>query len=97
MTYKTETKEIEITSPIDKLVIGEEFLYNGRYKNGYEEGISKIKRFYYEQFYLNDIPQLPKKDGNENSVWMELENGKEFLLGFLDYKNKFTVTDRFNS
>ena len=93
-----EIREIEIPSPIDSLRVGDDFSYKGQYKNGYEEGISKIKRFYKEVPFWGGIEEKVKKNyGGGHPVWMELENSKIVLLGFLQYKDKFELSDRFNS
>jgi hypothetical protein len=50
-----ELRKIEIPSPIDTLKIGDDFSYKGQYKDGYEEGISKIKRFYKEVAFWDGV------------------------------------------
>lgn len=93
-----EIREIEIPSPIDNLKVGDDFSYKGQYKDGYEEGISKIKRFYKEVPFWDGVEKKVKKNyGGGHPVWMELENRKIVLLGFLQYKDKFELSDRFNS
>ena len=93
-----EIKEIEITSPIENLNVGDEFSYKGQYKSGYEEGISKIKRFYKEVPFWDGVERkVRKNEGGEHPVWMELENLKIVLLGYLEYKDKFRLSDRYNS
>lgn len=51
-----EIREIEIPSPIESLKVGDDFSYKGQYKDGYEEGISKIKRL--EERYLKQMSEL---------------------------------------
>ena len=93
-----ELKKIEIPSPIDTLKVGDDFTYKGQYKDGYEEGISKIKRFYKEVAFWDGVERKVNKNyGGGNPVSMELENGKLVLLGFLQYKDKFELSDYFNS
>lgn len=83
--------KVPIDSPLSYLNIGDFYEYAGQYKNGYEKGTSKIKRFYYKAFTFNGI--IMEKDENSipNPVYMELENGKIELIGFLDYNNNFYV------
>jgi hypothetical protein len=84
---KLDYKHTEIPSPIEQLKIGKEYDYSGQYVNGYEEGTSNIKWFYKEEWIWNDIVE----DDNKLLVWMELENGKLFILGHLNKKNEFTI------
>jgi hypothetical protein len=91
-----EIREIEIPSPIENLKVGDDFFYNGQYKDGYEEGISKIKRFYKEVPFWDGVERkVRKNEGGVHSVWMELENLKIVLLGYLEYKDKFRLSDSF--
>lgn len=90
--FETELKQISIDSPIPELKIGDIFNYKGRYKDGYDEGFSKIKGFYIEEFYING----EKSNSNRNSCFMELENGKLILLGFM-VDGSFEVRDNYNS
>ena len=93
-----KVREIEIPSPIDSLRVGDDFSYKGQYKDSCEECISKIKRFYKEVPFWDGIEKKVKKSyGGGYPVWMELENNKIVLLGFLQYKDKFELSDRFNS
>ena len=95
---KLEIKEIEIPSPIEGLNIGEDFFYKGISITGYEEGVSKIKRIYKEvPFWNGKERKVMKNEGGPNGVWMELENNKLILLGFLEYKDKFRLADSFNN
>ncbi|XAI97327.1 hypothetical protein [Leptolyngbya phage Lbo-JY46] len=92
-----EIREIDIPSPIPDLFVGKEFNYRGTYKDGYEEGFSKIKRFYKEVPFWDNVESHPTKNGsNDLSAWAELENGKLILLGFFGFKNKFRISDIFN-
>ena len=91
-----EIKEIEIPSPIETLKVGDDFFYNGEYISGYQEGISKIKRFYKEVPFWDEMERkVRKSEGGGNPVWMELENRKIVLLGYLEYKDKFRLSDLF--
>jgi len=91
---KLEIKKIEITSPIEGLNIGEDFFYKGMYITGYEEGVSKIKRIYKEVPFWNGKERKVKKNGvGGHPIWMELENSKLVLLGFLEYKDKFSLNE----
>ncbi len=90
---KLDIRQIEITSPIESLKIGDDYFYSGEYKDGYEEGISKIKSFYQDVLFYNGVEK--NTDGG-NSVWMDLENNKMVLLGFLKY-NKFTPLNKFKN
>lgn len=91
-----EIREIEIPSPIENLKVGDDFFYNGQYKDGYEEGISKIKRFYKEVPFWDGVERkVRKNEGGGHPVWMELENLKIVLLGYLEYKDKFRLSDLF--
>lgn len=92
---KYEIKEIEMISPIKYLNIGDIFFYSGNYFKGYEEGWSKIKGFYYQRCYLFDIPLYRDKNSSDNSVMMVLENGKKILLGYLNHKDEFKLSDTF--
>ncbi len=56
-----EIREIEIVSPIEELKVGDDFLYSGQYKDGYEEGVSKIKRFYKEVPFWDGIEKKVEK------------------------------------
>jgi len=70
-------KEVDVESPTDKLQLGRLFYYSGQYINGFEQGVSPIKRFYYK--YLDFFG-----DKSENSdVFVELENGKRDWIGTL--------------
>ena len=92
-----EIREIEITSPIFDLKIGDEFNYRGTYKDGYEEGSSKIIRFYKEVPFWDNIESKPTKNGsNDLPAWAELENGKLILLGYFGFKQKFRISETFN-
>ena len=93
-----ELREIDIPSPVKGLNIGEDFSYKGNYKGNYEEGISKIKRFYKEvPFWNGKESKVKKNEGGSHPIWMELENSKLVLLGFLEYKDKFRLNDSFNN
>ena len=93
-----EIKEIEITSPIENLKVGDDFLDKGQYITGYEESISKIKRFYKEVPFWDGVERkVRKNEGGGHPVWMELDNHKIVLLGYLEYKDKFRLSDSFNS
>jgi len=81
-----EIREIEIPSPIENLKVGDDFFYKGQYKNGYEEGISKIKRFYKEVPFWDGVERKVRKNEGGHPVWMELENRKIVLLGYIEYK-----------
>lgn len=95
-SVKLEIKEIEIDSPIKGYNIGNEYSYSGQYKNGHEKGISKIKRIYKEVLYWNgEESELKKDHSNNNSVWLELENGKLILMGFIHHPNVFTIAESF--
>lgn len=97
MLERLEIKEIEIDSPIDELKIGDDFKWSGVYHQvGFQEGISKIVRFYKEVPFWDGVEKKVKKNiGGGNPVWMELENKKLILLGFLQYKNRFEAADSF--
>ena len=88
---KLEIREIEITSPIQSLKIGDDYLFEGEYINGYEKGVSKIKRFYKETIFYDGV----EKD-RMCSIWMELQNGKMNLLGFFQH-NKFSPSNKFKN
>ena len=90
-----ELREIDIPSPVKGLNIGEDFSYKGNYKGNYEEGISKIKRFYKDVPFWDGKEQKLDKDDNYG-VWMQLENDKLILLGFIGYKNKFYKSKNFD-
>lgn len=91
MTKYSNIEEIEIDSPVSSLKTGNDFSYKGTYINGYEEGTSKIKRFYKEIFSLDKVKEDQKDDCN---YLMELENGKIFLLGFCN-DGEFLLSNRF--
>lgn len=91
MENKIEILEIDIPSPIEGLNIGEDFFYEGQYVNGYEEGVSKITRIY-KEVVLWDGKEF---EGGTDGVWMQLENNKLVLLGFLEYKVNFCLSDNF--
>jgi hypothetical protein len=79
-----EIRKIEITSPIQELKIGEYFLK------------TKIKRFYKEVPFWNGIERKMKKNEGGHPVWMELDNLKIILLGYLKYNDIFLLSDSFN-
>lgn len=95
--YYPEVKEINTESPINYLKIGKDFLYSGNYINGHEEGVSKIKRFYCERFFHNNKPKKLDKNSSPDPMFMELENSKIILLGFIDYQDNFTTSNSFDS
>jgi hypothetical protein len=88
-----EIKEIEIDSPIN-LKIGNNFNYKGHYKNGYEEGFSKIKRFYKEVPFWDGIERKIDKYDSGFPIWMVLENGKLVLIGYIEY-NGIRILENF--
>ena len=93
MIEKIELREIEIKSPLENLKIGDNFLYKGNYRNGYEEGISKIKRFYKEVSFWKGVE---KNENSEYAVLMELENKKIILLGFIKNKSNFKLSENYS-
>jgi hypothetical protein len=90
-----EIREIDTESPLPEYKVGEDYHYAGEYVHGYEEGTSKIVRFYKDVTFWNGKEEPLKKDNsNFHGIWMQLENGKRILLGFLTY-SKFKVADSF--
>lgn len=87
-----EIRVIEIPSPIDELNIGDDFFYKGYSISG----ISKIKRFYKDVVFLDNVEQKPiKNSGKGHPVIMELENGYLALLGFISYCEEFELNNSF--
>ena len=95
-----ESKEIDIDSPLETIKIGDEYDFSGQYIDGYEEGTSKIIRIYKESYFYNGKKTNRTRNSSPDSVFIDLENGKKDLIGFLDYKNRFTLAnskkDKFN-
>ena len=97
MNKNLEIRKIDIQSPISDLNIGDDFNYKGHYIDGYEEGFSKIVRFYKEVPFWDNVESKPEKNGsNDFPVWAELENGKLILLGYFGFENKFRISDSLN-
>lgn len=85
-----ETQKIDIDSPVSDLVIGQPFAWSGQFNDGYQEGVSNIVRFLREVTYWNGVLMEPSRMGSSvDSVWMELDNGKKFLIGHFKWKNVF--------
>ena len=70
----------ECLSPIPEIKVGTYVDYSGFYVNGREEGYSKVKRIFLDEFVGEMDPVF--------SIYAELENGKLKCLGFANAKRE---------
>ena len=78
-------KEFEVEEK-NGIKVGDTIKWSGNFINGYDEGVNKVIKVFYETMNDNDSFEIMR-----NIIWMRLDNNKIFII---DNGVKNFTTDR---